>query len=64
MNRSVQFRHQSKLDESENAHFQLPSVMPVKLDSYRFLSGGETEERYVLWSDVYTLNDDESRNEF
>ena len=36
----------------------------MALDSYRFLGGGATEERYVLFSDLFDLNDDESKNVF
>jgi len=42
----------------------LPSSMPVQLDSYRFLGGGPLEERYVLFSDTYSLGENEAENVF
>lgn len=42
----------------------MPTSMPVQLDSIRFMGGGASEDKYVLFSDMYMLNDDESRNEF
>ena len=38
--------------------------MPVQLDSFRFLGGGTTEDRYVLFSDTYMLGENELDNSF
>ena len=44
--------------------FKLASSLPLALDGYRFLGGGPTEDKYVLFSDFYSLNDDEAKNVF
>ena len=47
---------------SQHGVFKLPTVLPIQLDSYRFLGGGGKEDRYLLFSDIYSLADDESKN--
>lgn len=42
----------------------LPSTLPLALDSYRFLGGGQTEDKYVIFTENFSLNDDESTNYF
>jgi len=36
--------------------------LPIDLNSYRFMAGGPTEDRYLLFSDFFELNDDEEQN--
>ena len=62
--KSKQTRFQSKLENDQNGSFKLPSTLPLALDSYRFLGGGSTEDKYVLFTDNYVLNDEESLNYF
>ena len=42
--------------------FKLPTVLPLQLNSYRFLGGAGKEGRYLLFSDEYSLADDETKN--
>ena len=42
----------------------LPSSLPVALDSFGFFNGGQTEEKHVLFTDNFVMNDDESLNHF
>ncbi len=44
--------------------FKIPSTLPLALDGYRFLGGGASEENYLLFSDYFLMNDDESLNKF
>ena len=60
----MQVRYQSKIEVNKNGVFKLPTAMPVHIDGYRFLGGGKGEENHVLFSDTYSLNDDESLNVF
>ena len=48
--------------EEWNGVYRLPSSLPIDLNSYRFMGGGITEDRYLLFSDFFELNDDEERN--
>ena len=48
--------------EEWNGVYRLPSSLPIDLNSYRFMGGGSTEDRYLLFSDFFELNDDESKN--
>ena len=54
-------RFMSKQEEW-NGVYRLPSSLPIDLNSFRFLGGGSTETRYLLFSDFFELNDDESKN--
>jgi len=55
-------RYQSKQEVSQLGVFKLPTVLPIQLDSYRFLGGAGKEDRYLLLSDTYSLGDDETKN--
>ena len=55
-------RYQSKQEVSHEGVFKLPTVLPIQLDSYRFLGGAGKEDRYLLFSDTYSLGDDENKN--
>ena len=50
------------MEVSSHGIFKLPTVLPLQLDSYRFLGGAGKEDRYLLISDTYSLADDESKN--
>ena len=54
-------RYMSKQEEW-NGVYRLPSSLPIDLNSYRFMGGGSTEDRYLLFSDFFELNDDEKKN--
>jgi len=47
---------------SQQGVFKLPTVLPIQLNSYRFLGGAGKEDRYLLLSDTYSLGDDETKN--
>jgi len=36
----------------------------MQLDNYRFFKGGNTEEKYMLFSDTFSLHDEEEKNTF
>ena len=36
----------------------------MQLDNYRFFKGGSTEEKYLLFSDTFSLRDEEEKNTF
>lgn len=59
--KSSQVRYQSKMEVSQYGVFKLPSVLPIDVSSYRFL-GGKNEDRYLLFSDYFSLADDETKN--
>jgi hypothetical protein len=42
----------------------LPQSLPVALDGYRFWGGGWSEQKHLLFTDNYLLNDDEANNYF
>ena len=54
-------RYMSK-EEEWNGVFRLPSALPIDLNSLRFMGGGSTEENYLLFSDLFELNDDADKN--
>lgn len=54
-------RYMSKSEEWQGV-YRLPSSLPIDLNSYRFLGGGPAEDRYLLFSDFFELNDNEDQN--
>ena len=52
------------MEAHQHGSLTIPSTLPLALDSYRFLGGGSTEDKYVLFTDNYELNDQESLNYF
>lgn len=54
-------RYMSK-EEEWNGVFRLPSALPIDLNSLRFMGGGSAEENYILFSDLFELNDDADKN--
>ena len=41
---------------------KIPSTLPIDLGSYRFLGGGLNEQEYLLFSELFELNDDSDLN--
>ena len=54
-------RYLSKIEDWEGV-MRTPSALPLDLNSFRFLGGGANENKYLLFSDYFQLNDDSALN--
>ena len=53
--------YQSKIEDYQGV-VKKPSSLPVDLSSFRFLGGGKNEQDYLLFSELFELSDDTSKN--